>query len=342
MELNDVSRKEVQQGFPLRRAYFEGSPLITSGLANRSMDEVDQPALRIGWVYNVRRGVEQFCMTVRRLPNKPAFDPTIVVTTISTGGHLLLGLETAQALKQQFTRADFYAVTIVDEKLLQQQELIKALTTKQPNPPTFRFWLITDNRKDQDTNDTAVAMFFATVTQAHRVSAAEDTYNLLRSLYPLGDGKGIGVLHYWEQLVAVHRTPLPPFDYYIWEIAAVRAIVDGITVVRDKTIYQTIDLRTPLPNTRRIIIVNIALRHPYLEQLENQIRARLQADNWFTADPYRVLIFSSLGERLHMFSKWITVSVMLVEMAEFGIDALELVALADTNGTGGDNVNVLT
>lgn len=321
LELNDEKRQEVFNGFPLKqRVEWGGSPLIKNGLANLPIVKVDEPEMRQRWAFDLKAAVLGFTAKVRRpRPFTPAFDPSLVIEAVSTGGHLLLALEAAKLLKNEFKRADFYAVTIIPEERAQRQELWKAISmTKsgQEYDGIFRWWLITDNRLNKDRNDKAVALFFASITQAHRVSPyADDNYNIQRVMYPQGDGFGAAVLHYWERDVAVYRTPLPPFDYYMMRDDAVNGILDGIAELRRNQL-RCVPFDTYLPDLRRFIVVNIALRRPYHTNLEDEIRARLEDDTWFKANNDLTLVFSSLGEHLNPASKWITLSVMLVEMAK--------------------------
>ncbi len=323
-ELNEEDRNrawaKLSSGFA--RTVWGASPLITNGLANRPVDEVNSLELRAKWVYDLIKAVERFCEAVRR-PGSGlrAFDPTIIWIAVSTGGHLALAMELARILKVEFKRAAFFGLTILSEKREQRQELIKALRLH-AQTPVFRFFVITDNLLDRAKNDKAVAMFVACITQARWVSVlAEDAYNALHNLYDKADGLGVAVLRYWERKVAVYTTLLPPYDYFVMHQDVVQAIFDGITAI-DNEAEKCVDLDTPHAGCRGLVIVNIALRYPFLGRLETEIRDRLRVAGWNDKHPDRCLIFSSLGEHLTRQSRWTTASVISVDMATEGIDGV--------------------
>lgn len=341
-ELNEDIRKQIWDKFQkiggnFPRVVWGGSPFLKHGLGNQSIDEVNRPEVRVKWAYDLKQAVTRFCAAVRRpgfllftplgifVPH--AMDPTIYVALISTGGHLALAIECAYLLAAQF-KADFYAVSILPEPLHQRLELLKALRLHAQNP-IFRLWILTENLLDKERNDRAIALLFACITQAKRILPyADDAYNLLRMLHPKGDGSGVAVLRLWERNdVAVYPTPMPPVDFLVNWGDVVTTVLDGIYAIADDT-YKCIPLATPLAGTRRCVIVNLALRQPYLGELDREIRDRLAEAGWFKKDPYLSLMFTSLGEELTSASQYVTVSVLLIEMATEGIDGVERLILS--------------
>jgi len=337
MELNEERRRETFNQFPraFTRVVWGGSPLAQSGLGNAPIDTVNSPKLRERWAYDLRTAVERFGTLVRR-PGllHAAMEPSTVICLASTGGHLLLAIEGAELLRTEFSGTDFYAATIWPEQAAQQRELVKALQLHAAKP-VFRWWLITNNMLDRDKNDRAVALVFACLTQAHRIlPRTEDAYNLLSTIYRPGDGHGVAVTRFWEQDVAVYPTPLPPRNYLVHRSDVVRAVMNGIDAIDEHDTTKTILLETPLIESRRYVIVNVALRQRYLADLQREIRGRLTDAGWFANDPYRTLIFSSLGEDLNSASTFITVSVMSLEMAQAGISGV--IAMAPTEQAGSE------
>src|SRR5262249_45143659 len=136
MELNRERQRELSKEFP--RAYrvaWGGSPLAKLGLGNMPIETVNTPEERTRWARDLRKADARFCAQVRRHgPLPPAMAPSIVISLVSTGGHLLLGIEGARMIQKEFPRADFYGVTIWPEQEAQQRELIKALRLHAEQP----------------------------------------------------------------------------------------------------------------------------------------------------------------------------------------------------------------
>src|SRR5207244_2007733 len=89
------------------------------------------------------------------------------------------------------------------------------------------------------------------------------------------------------------------------------------------TAYTSVQLDAPAARSRSYICVNVPLRQPYLDDLQQEIRERLAHEGWVGRDPNRSLIFSSLGEPLSRSSDWITVSVSRLELASGGVDGVK-------------------
>lgn len=336
IELNEEIRAEELKNFPISRLVVGESPLVKHGLGNATIEEVNQPALRVRWAFDVKQSIVRFCAVLRRtgfliftylgIFVHAAFEPTIMVCFMSTGGHLLLAMEAARQMRMKFPHADLYAVTVIPEQTKQQGELLKALRLHAKDP-IFRLWIITDNRLGRDWNDEAVAKVLACIWQASRVSPhAPDAYNIMRTIYEprAGDGGGgVAVLSHWERNdLAVYHSPLPPIDFLVNRDDVVTAVLDGIFALENQQ-HKCIQLATPRPGLQRFVIVNVALRQPYLEELREEIEQRLQEDGWFARDPNRSLIFSSLGETLTRSTRYITLSVALIEAARDGVAGLE-------------------
>lgn len=332
-ELDEDSLHKVVESFPIPRLVPGGSPLAKHGLRNRTIEEVNEPAVRFNWAFDLKQATSQFCAGLRR-PGflRPAFQPAIILCFVSTGGHLLLAMEAARRLQREFPRADLYAITIIPRETKQQRELVKALELHAQDP-IFRFWWVTDNRLGEKRNDKAVATALASIWQARRVARlaadAPDPYNIMGELYRpcAGDDGGVVVLSYWEREVAVYPTPLPPRDFIVHRDDVVNAVRDGIYEVGNES-NKCINLATPKPGLRRFVIVDVALRQPYLWQLQDEIKQRLEEDGRFTKDPNCSLIFSSLGENLTPLTQYITVSVAVIEAARDGVAGLKQLLLS--------------
>ncbi len=315
---DEVANKGNLQGY---RVECADAPLATNGFGGESIEVVNKSENRVKWVFDLNKGITGFC----KLLSRPAIEPTVILIYASTGGHLLLAIEAAKSLHSHFSRADIYALTILADETDQRKELAIALD-RHRTEPIFRCWLVADNRLGMVKNDQILTTFLASIWQACRVVPnTQDPYNILRDLYKptSGDiGGGVLVLSGWKHSdLAVYPTPLPPIDFFIKRDDAVIAVLDGILAVEDPR-YKCINLAAPVPNAQRYVVVNIALRQPYLSELQSEIVQRLTEIDYFTKDPNRRLIFSSLGEPLNRSSTFIPVTVTLIQASSAGVQGL--------------------
>lgn len=336
IELSEAQRGKFIAALPpqlARRTVFCGSTLLPGGLQGSPIEESESPELAQYWQADVAATVEEACRLIRGTEvavfdeagpaPQPGYDPAVILTVASAGGHLALGIFASGLLHDNFRLAHCYVVTNLSSDDQMRSEFPNGLV-RYHDAGFVHWYMVSDDKRHPVANDFAVATFFAGVWVAPHVSdLSDDPWNTLVWLYARGFG-GVVVPRFWGRMLPIQVSRSGRL--FTFEEAAIRACIEGIAAIEAED-TKAAALPTPAPKTRRYVLITLPIFPECLPPIRDRVEEALTAKGWFAEDANRKLLWAVTAEVVTPGIRNMRMSVVAMEAAINGREHLTDLAL---------------